>query len=243
MNATLEALGDGAVVAKRNLFKIKRVPDLIVFTSLMPIMFVLLFAYVLGSAINTPGVSYREFLMAGIFVQTVVFGATITGSGMAEDIKRGTIDRFRSLPMAGSAVLVGRTTSDLVNNLVIVVIMALTGLVVGWRVHGSVLETIGGVALLLAFAYAISWMMACIGLAVPSPEIVKNDAFVIIFPLTYIANTFVPSDNLPARSRSSRSGTRSPRSRRVPVSCSATFNASAPGTADTWSLQTRSSTR
>jgi ABC-2 type transport system permease protein len=197
MTAFVEALADGAVVAKRNLIKIKRVPDLLVFTSLMPIMFVLLFAYVLGSAIQTPGVSYREFLMAGIFTQTVVFGATITGAGMAEDIKKGIIDRFRSLPMARSAVLIGRTTSDLVNNLVIVVIMALTGLVVGWRVHSSAFEFVAGVALLLLFAYAVSWMMAVIGLAVPSPEIVNNASFVIIFPLTYIANTFVPSDNLP----------------------------------------------
>src|SRR4051812_10084903 len=121
MSVFVETLSDGAVVAKRNLIKIKRVPDLIVFTSLMPIMFVLLFAYVLGSAINTPGVSYREFLMAGIFTQTVIFGATITGSGMAEDIQKGIIDRFRSLPMARSAVLIGRTTSDLANNLLIIV--------------------------------------------------------------------------------------------------------------------------
>src|SRR5215211_1636900 len=120
MTSVALAFGDGLVVAKRNLIKIKRVPDLLVFTTLSPIMFVLLFAYVFGSAISVPGVSYREFLMAGIFVQTVIFGATITGAGLADDMQKGIIDRFRSLPMARSAVLVGRTTSDVVNNIIVV---------------------------------------------------------------------------------------------------------------------------
>src|SRR3712207_3578253 len=127
----VKAFSDGMVVAKRNLIKIKRVPDLLVFSTLSPIMFVLLFAYVFGSAIDVPGVSYREYLMAGIFTQTMLFGATITGSGLAEDIQKGIIDRFRSLPMARSAVLVGRTTSDLVNNVLVIIIMSITGLIVG----------------------------------------------------------------------------------------------------------------
>ena len=120
---------DGAIVAKRNLIKIKRVPELLVFTTLSPIMFILLFAYVFGSAINVPGVGYREFLIPGIFAQTVIFGATITGAGLADDMQKGIIERFRSLPMSRSAVLVGRTGSDVLNNIIVIVVMSLTGLV------------------------------------------------------------------------------------------------------------------
>ncbi|GAA4710126.1 ABC transporter permease [Phytohabitans rumicis] len=188
---------DGLVVARRNLIKIKRVPDLLVFSTASPIMFVLLFAYVFGSAIEIPGVSYREYLMAGIFTQTMLFGATITGSGLADDIQKGIVDRFRSLPMARSAVLVGRTTSDLVNNVIVIIIMSITGLLVGWRIHSSPLEALGGFALLLLFAYAFSWAMAVIGLSVRSPEVFNNASFIFVFPLTFIANTFVGTDNLP----------------------------------------------
>ena len=196
MTAT-KALLDGAIVAKRNLIKIKRVPDLLVFTTISPIMFILLFAYVFGSAINVPGISYREFLIPGIFAQTVIFGATITGAGLADDIKKGIIDRFRSLPMSRSAVLVGRTSSDVGNNVLVIVIMAVTGLLVGWRIRSSAGEALAGFLLLLLFAYAISWIMAWIGLLVPSPEVVNNASFIVIFPLTFIANTFVPTNNFP----------------------------------------------
>jgi ABC-2 type transport system permease protein len=197
MHSLRLALADGAVIAKRNLIKVKRVPDVLVFTTLSPIMFVLLFAYVFGNSIDVPGVNYREFLIAGIFAQTVVFGATFTGAGLAEDIQKGIIDRFRSLPMARSAVLVGRTTSDVLYNVISIAIMSITGLLVGWRIRGSVLEALAGFLLLLLFAYAFSWVMAWVGLLVPSPEVVNNAAFMIIFPLTFVANTFVPSDNLP----------------------------------------------
>jgi ABC-type multidrug transport system permease subunit len=197
MSPASKAITDGLVVAKRNLIKIKRVPDLLVFSTLSPIMFVLLFAYVFGSAIEVPGVSYREFLMAGIFAQTVLFGATITGSGLADDMQKGIIDRFRSLPMARSAVLVGRTTSDLVNNVIVIAVMSLTGLIVGWRIHSSPLEALAGFGLLLLFAYAFSWVMAVIGLMVRSPEVFNNATFVLVFPLTFIANTFVGTTNLP----------------------------------------------
>ena len=158
------ALEDGLTIARRNLIKIKRVPDLLVFTTLSPIMFVLLFAYVFGSAISVPGTSYREFLIAGIFTQTVIFGATWTGLGMVEDIQKGIIDRFRSLPMAPSAVLTGRTSSDVLINVISLVVMSLTGLLVGWRIHSSFLEAVAGYALLLFFAYALSWVMAVVGL-------------------------------------------------------------------------------
>ena len=197
MSSLRYALADGAVIAKRNLIKVKRVPDVLVFTTLSPIMFVLLFAYVFGGSIDVPGVSYREFLIAGIFAQTVVFGATFTGAGLAEDIQKGVIDRFRSLPMARSAVLVGRTASDVLYNVISIVIMAITGLLVGWRIRGSLLEAIAAFLLLLLFAYAFSWVMAWVGLLVPSPEVVNNASFMVIFPLTFIANTFVPSENLP----------------------------------------------
>jgi len=195
----LHTLSDAGVVAKRNLIKIKRVPDLLVFTTMSPIMFVLLFAYVFGGAIDSSGggKGYREFLIAGIFAQTVVFGSTITGAGLAEDVKKGIIDRFRSLPMAPSAVLTGRTMSDVVNNVIVLVVMSLTGLLVGWRIRTSIPEALWGFVLLLIFAYAISWVMACVGLLVPSPEVVNNASFVVIFPLTFVANTFVPLETLP----------------------------------------------
>jgi ABC transporter DrrB family efflux protein len=202
MSAFTDAMGDGAVVAKRNLIKIKRVPELLVFTTLQPIMFILLFAYVFGSAIDTGTVNYREFLIAGIFAQTVIFGATLTGVGLADDIQKGVIDRFRSLPMSRSAVLVGRTTSDVLNNVLVIVVMSLTGLVVGWRIRTSFLEALGGFLLLLLFAYAISWVMAWVGLLVPSVEVVQSASFIVIFPITFIANTFVPSSGLPGPLRS-----------------------------------------
>jgi ABC-2 type transport system permease protein len=197
MSMLTQSLGDGAVVAKRNLIKVKRVPDLLVFSTLSPIMFVLLFAFVFGSAIPVQGVNYREFLMAGIFAQTVVFGSTITGSSLAEDLQKGVIDRFRSLPMSRSAVLVGRTTADVANNVIVLVVMSITGLIVGWRIRNSLLEALAAYALLLLFAYAMSWVMAVVGLLVRTPEVVNNASFIVIFPLTFIANTFVPIDNFP----------------------------------------------
>ena len=194
------AVSDALVVAKRNLIKIKRVPDLLVFTTMSPIMFILLFAYVFGGAIDQEGGgdAYREFLIAGIFAQTVVFGATITGAGLADDVKKGIIDRFRSLPMSPSAVLAGRTFSDVVNNVIVLFVMSVTGLVVGWRIHEGVIKAAWAYILLLVFAYAISWIMAWIGMLVPSPEVVNNASFMIIFPLTFVANTFVPIETMPA---------------------------------------------
>jgi ABC-2 type transport system permease protein len=193
-----KAITDGLIVTKRNLIKIKRVPDLLVFSTISPIMFILLFAYVFGSQINVTGTSYREFLIPGIFVQTVIFVSTTTGAGLADDMQKGIIDRFRSLPMSRAAVLIGRTGSDVVNNVLVVTIMSLTGLLIGWRIRSSVLDAIGGYLLLLLFAYAISWIMAFVGLIVPSVEVVNNASFVVIFPLTFIANTFVPTNKFPA---------------------------------------------
>ena len=191
------AFSDGAVVAKRNLIKIRRVPELLMWTTMSPIMFVVLFAYVFGSSIDVPGVDYREYLIAGVFAQTVVFGATLTGAGIAEDMTKGIIDRFRSLPMSRSAVLVGRTASDVVYNSLSVFVMTITGLIVGWRIRTSALDAVTGFLILLVFAYAISWIMAYVGLKVSSVEVVNNASFMVIFPLTFIANTFVRADFLP----------------------------------------------
>jgi ABC-2 type transport system permease protein len=188
---------DGAVVAKRNLIKIKRVPEVLIWTTMSPIMFVLLFALVFGNAIEVPGVDYREFLIAGVFAQTVIFGSTFTGAGLADDMTKGIIDRFRSLPMSRSAVLVGRTASDIVYNSTSIFVMTIAGLVVGWRIHTGPLEAIGGFLLLLLFAYAVSWIMAYVGLKVSSVEVVQNASFMSIFPMTFIANTFVRQDLLP----------------------------------------------
>jgi ABC-2 type transport system permease protein len=194
-------LADGLAVAQRNLIKIKRVPEVLVWVLISPIMFVLLFAYVFGGAIEVPGVPYREFLIAGIFAQTVVFGATYTGAGLAEDMQKGIIDRFKSLPMSRSAVLLGRTGADIVYNVLSITIMALTGLLVGWRIHTSALEAAAGFALLLLFAYAFSWVMATVGLMVPSPEVVNNASFMVIMPLTFISNAFVPIETFPTALR------------------------------------------
>ena len=197
MSELLAAANDVRVIARRNVIKITRVPEVLVFVLLSPIMFVLLFGYVFGNSIDIPGSSYREFLIAGIFAQTVLFGATFTGAGIAEDMQKGIIDRFRSLPMSRGAVLAGRTASDVIYNVLSVAIMAITGLLIGWRIRGSLLGAVAGFALLLLFAYAISWVMALIALLVPSVEVINNASFMVIFPLTFVANTFVPAEDLP----------------------------------------------
>ena len=154
------AFADGGVIAKRNLIKIRRVPELLIWTTMSPIMFVLLFAYVFGSMIEIPGIPYREYLMAGIFTQTMIFGSSFTGAGLAEDMTKWIIDRFRSLPTSRSAVLMGRTASDIFYNSISILVMSITGLLVGWRIRSSAPEAIGGFLLLLLFAYAVSSIMA-----------------------------------------------------------------------------------
>jgi ABC-2 type transport system permease protein len=189
------ALSDTAVVAKRNLIKIKRVPEILIWTTMSPIMFVLLFAYVFGGSIDIP--NYREYLIAGVFAQTVVFGSTFTGAGLADDMTKGIIDRFRSLPMARSAVLAGRTASDIAYNSISILVMSLAGLVVGWRIHTGLVDAISGFALLLLFAYAVSWIMAFFGMKVSSLEVFQNASFMFIMPFTFVANTFVRPQALP----------------------------------------------
>jgi len=191
------AFADGMNIARRNVIKIKRVPEILVAVLITPVIMVLLFANVFGSAIDINGGSYREFLLAGTFALSLTFGATFTGAGLADDMQKGIIDRFRSLPMSRSAVVFGRTASDVIYNVLSLIIMALAGLAVGWRFHDGLGSALLGFGLLLLFAYAISWIMAYVGLIVPSAEVVNNASTMVLFPLTFIANTFVPAENLP----------------------------------------------
>ncbi|MEX5294734.1 ABC transporter permease [Kocuria sp. CPCC 205268] len=188
---------DGWTITQRNLVKLRRSPDMLVFAVLQPVMFVLLFSQVYAGSIRVEGTDYTQYLMAGIFGQTVLFGSTFSGAGMAQDLKEGIVDRFRTLPMSRSAVLVGRTNSDLVLNAISMVIMIGTGFVVGWRFTTSIGQFLAGIALLLLFSYAFSWVMALVGMSVRSPETVNNASFIILFPLTFISNAFVQSQNLP----------------------------------------------
>ena len=191
------AVSDGLAVTVRNLIAYTRVPQLMVFSSIQPIMFVLLFRYVFGGAIHPPGLDYVNFLMPGIFVQTVCFGAVSTGVGLAEDMGKGLIERFRSLPMARSAVLVGRTMADLFRNLFVVVLMTIVGVAVGFRPDTNVFAFLAGVGLILLFAFALSWGFAIIGLAARNAETAQAMAFPLLFPLTFASSAFVPVDSMP----------------------------------------------
>jgi len=193
-----QAISDGLVITWRNLKRIPRIPELAIFAVLQSIMFVLLFAYVFGGAIPLPGGgSYNEFLMPGIFAQTIAFAAATTAVGMTDDINKGIIDRFRSLPMARSAVLTGRTLADVIYNAGILVVLMLSGLAVGWRVHTGVWEFLAGVGLLLLFTFAMSWIGVWFGISVPSVEVAQQSSFIVIMPLTFISNVFVPTETLP----------------------------------------------
>ena len=193
----VRALSDTATITRRNLTRLLRVPDSIVFGIVQNIMFVLLFTYVFGGAIQVPGGSYVEFLMGGIFAQTVAFTCATTTVAMSEDLGRGIVDRFRSLPMAQGAVLAGRTVADLVFSGITVTAMAITGLLVGWRTHTPWYEIVAGFALLFLFAYAFLWIGAVIGMSVRSPEVAQTAGLIWLFPLTFISNVFVPIESMP----------------------------------------------
>ncbi len=194
-----QAARDGLIIAGRNLRRVPRIPELAIFAILQSIMFVLLFAYVFGGAIPLPdGGSYREFLMPGIFAQTVVFAAAVTAIGMCEDINKGLMDRFRSLPMARSAVLSGRAIFDVVYQSGILVVLMLSGLAVGWRVHSGILEFLAGVGLLVLFVFAMSWVGIWLGTMVPTVEVANQVSFTVIFPITFLSNVFVPTQTLPS---------------------------------------------
>ncbi len=192
-----KTVSDGWIATRRNIYKLRRDPEIFIFSLIQPIMFVLLFNYVFAGAIQVEGGDYTQFLMAGIFAQTIVLSSTYSGSAMAQDLKDGIIDRFRTLPMSSAAVLIGRTFGDLVINTSSLVVMMITGFVIGWRIDSSLPEAALAVLLLLFFSYAFSWVMALIGMSVRSPEIINNVSFLVLFPLTFLSNAFVPSETLP----------------------------------------------
>ena len=197
-SAVRQAVDDGLVIAWRNLKRVPRIPELAVFAILQSIMFVLLFAYVFGGAIPLPGGgSYYEYLMPGIFAQTIIFATATTAIGMTDDVNKGILDRFRSLPMARSAVLSGRTVSDVIYNGGILIVLMLSGLVVGWRVHAGILQFLAGVGLLLLFAFAMAWVGVWIGLVIRTVEVAQQLSFLVLFPVTFLSNIFVPTQTLP----------------------------------------------
>jgi ABC transporter DrrB family efflux protein len=189
---------DSMIVTERNLVRLTRAPDLVLAFTVQPVMFLLLFVYVFGGAIQTPGYEdYKDFLLPGIIVQNIAFGGFVTALGLNEDLKKGIIDRFRSLPMARAAVLAGRTSADVVTNTLSVVVLLGTGLIIGFSFHASVLEIVAGFALLLLFGYAFSWVFALLGLMVSSPEAANSLGFIAVFPLTFISSAFVPVESMP----------------------------------------------
>jgi ABC-2 type transport system permease protein len=191
------AAADGWVVAQRNLMHIRYVPEKLLDVTLQPLMFVLLFAYVFGGAIHvTGGGDYKEFLMAGIFVQTMTFTFMGAGMSMAEDLHQGVVDRFRALPMARSAVLSGRVIADFASALIGLAVLVVSGLIVGWGIHTDVWHAAAGFAILLLFTFAILWCGTLVGMLVRAPDAVQGLGFVILFPLTFLANTFVPTDGM-----------------------------------------------
>ena len=189
---------DTMVLTERNLVRLTRAPDLVMAFTLQPIMFLLLFVYVFGGAIVTPGYDYVDFLVPGIIVQNIAFGGFVTALGLNEDLKKGLIDRFRSLPMARAAVLAGRTLSDVFTNTVSVLVLLTTGLLIGFSFDASPIEIVTGFVLLLFFGYAFSWVFALLGIMVSSPEAANSLGFMVVFPLTFISSAFVPVESMPA---------------------------------------------
>jgi ABC transporter DrrB family efflux protein len=190
-------ISDTLVLAKRNFLRIARAPDLLLAFTVQPIMFVLLFAYVFGGAIATSGHSYINFLIPGILVQTMAFGGFVTAMGIAEDLRKGLVDRFRSLPMSRSAVLAGRTLSDIVTNSISITVMLVVGVIIGFGFESPLLHVVAGILLLLLFGYAFSWVFAFIGLTSSSPEAAQSLGFIVIFPLTFVSSAFVPPETMP----------------------------------------------
>ena len=189
---------DTLVMVERNLVRYVRLPQLLVFSTIQPVMFLLLFTYVFGGAIKTGGSgSYINYLLPGILVQTAVFGAIQTGVGLTEDLTKGLIDRFRSLPMARSAVLAGRTAADMMRNIFVVILMFIVGYFIGFRLQGSVSDAIAAFAILLLFGFAFSWISATIGMLVKNTETAQVAGFIWVFPLVFASSIFVPVETMP----------------------------------------------
>jgi ABC transporter DrrB family efflux protein len=189
---------DTAVIAERNLLRLPRQPELLTAFTIQPIMFVLLFAYVFGGAVRTPGFDYVDFLIPGILVQNIAFGGFVTALGLNEDLHKGIIDRFRSLPMSRAAVLAGRTLSDVVTNGFSMLVLIVTGLIIGFDFKTGPGDVALGILLLILFGYAFSWLFALLGLLVSSPEAANSLGFIAVFPLTFISSAFVPTGSMPA---------------------------------------------
>ena len=192
------SISDTLEMVKRNLRHIPRSPEMLLDVTVQPVIFVVLFVYIFGGAISTPGMSYVNYLMAGIFVQTLIFACMSSGISLAYDLKKGMIDRFRSLPMSRSAVVAGATITDLIRGMLAVVIMFAVGLLVGFRPEGTVPELAVGFSLLLLFAFAFSWIGVTIGMLVGTPEAVQAALFIFVFPLTFASSAFVPVDTMPS---------------------------------------------
>jgi len=192
------AVRDAGILTRRNLFKYVRVPTLLLFSTVQPIMFVLLFAFVFGGAIAGPDGNYINFLLPGIMVQTALFGSTNTGIGLADDMSKGIIDRFRSLPMARSAVLMGRTLSDGIRNTFVVLLIVAVGYVIGFRFNAGFVKAVAAIALASLISYAFSWISANIGLSLKEVETVQAAGFIWIFPLTFASSVFVPVETMPS---------------------------------------------
>jgi ABC-2 type transport system permease protein/oleandomycin transport system permease protein len=188
---------DSLVVAWRNILRIRRTPQLIVFATIQPVMFVLLFTYVFGGSIPTPGFDYVDYLVPGILVQTAAFGSSTTAIGLADDLKRGMVDRFRSLPMARAAFLGGRTIADLARAILVVTMVLLIGVLVGFRPDGGVLYVVGGVLLVLALGFAMSWLFACLALLVKDPEAAATAGFIPLFPFVFASSIFTRTATMP----------------------------------------------
>lgn len=199
MSALTQVVRDSSVITWRNALNIRRIPDLLLGATVQPIMFVLLFAYVFAGSLG--GDAYREFLIGGIFAQTVAFNAAFTTLGLTNDLHKGIVDRLRSLPMSRLAVILGRTTSDLGVNAVTLVVMSLTGLLVGWRIHSSLGEAVLGYGVLLLFAFAMSWVGALVGLMCRTVEVAQSAGLIWLFPFTFVSSAFVPTGNMPAALR------------------------------------------
>ena len=190
-------LADSLVLAKRNLSHVRQIPEKLIDVTIQPLMFVLLFAYVFGGAIAVPGGSYHEYLMGGIFIQTLTFGVMGPAMSVATDLSEGVLDRFRSLPMARSAFLVGHVLAELAAALLGLTVMTVAGLIVGWRIHSDVPHAVAGFGLLVLVAFTMLWLGMLLGSVVRSADAAQGIVFVVIFPLTFIANAFVPAGTLP----------------------------------------------
>ena len=182
-----------AMVVRRNLIHIKRMPELLLDVTIQPVMFVLLFAFVFGGAIAVKGSSYREFLLPGIMVQTMVFSCAVVATGLTSDLQKGFVDRFKSLPVPRPAVLVGRSISSLIHSSIGIAVMAVTGLLIGWRIHNGVVDGVLGFLLLLLFGFALIWLGIWVGSLMRTVEAVQGFMFTVMFPLTFVANTFAPT--------------------------------------------------